>query len=56
MMDRSQRRWVAILVAQWIFDSVPDRGGDLPSAFTSECDTDGLVELSVEFMIQYDAD
>lgn len=44
-----------VSVAQWIWNSIPDRGGVFLSAFTSECDADGLLELSVAFMIQYDA-
>lgn len=43
-------------MAQWIWNSIPDRGGVFLSAFTSGCEADGLLELSVEFMIQYDAD
>ncbi len=43
-------------MAQWIWSSIPDRGGVFFSAFTSECETDGLLELSVESMIQYDED
>ena len=35
---------------------IPDRGGVLLSTFTSGCNDEPLVELSVTFMIQYDSD